>query len=384
MSTSSLAVSAPTASWRARLSGLLAEISIDRNLMAMFVASRLLVVVAAFVAENLIPRNPGLIPGADGPLLRSLTSWDGFYYLGIARDDYQAAPVVGAYSNVAFPPLFPLLVRVLSVPFPGAQGIVAVVISNVAFLVALGLLVTLGSTYLGHRRATLAAGLLVIYPFASVFAMAYTESIFLLLMVAAFLAAERRHRTWAGIFLALTVLSRLQGVALILPLWILMLRQDGGRPRLSQAWLLLGPLAGVGFLAYVASVTGSTTAFLDAQKAWGRVGVGGSAPSATIGAKFSPYQGALLATLLWSVFLLVFVRVDRLRPEYWLVPVLFIAAEISSGSLEAVGRITMLAFPLVWILANRDSLIGRRLWPALSVIGFTFIAVLSFGGYWVP
>jgi len=384
MSTSSLAVSAPTASWRARLSGLLAEISIDRNLMAMFVASRLLVVVAAFVAENLIPRNPGLIPGADGPLLRSLTSWDGFYYLGIARDGYQAAPVVGAYSNVAFPPLFPLLVRVLSVPFPGAQGIVAVVISNVAFLLALGLLVTLGSTYLGHRRATLAAGLLVIYPFASVFAMAYTESVFLLLMVAAFLAAERRHRTWAGIFLALTVLSRLQGVALILPLWILMLRQDGWRPRLSQAWLLLGPLAGVGFLAYVASVTGSTTAFLDAQKAWGRVGVGGSAPSATIGAKFSPYQGALLATLLWSVFLLVFVRVDRLRPEYWLVPVLFIAAEISSGSLEAVGRITMLAFPLVWILANRDSLIGRRLWPALSVIGFTFIAVLSFGGYWVP
>ena len=384
MSTSSLAVSAPTASWRARLSGLLAEISIDRNLMAMFVASRLLVVVAAFVAENLIPRNPGLIPGAGGPLLRSLTSWDGFYYLGIARDGYQAAPVVGAYSNVAFPPLFPLLVRVLSVPFPGAQGIVAVVISNVAFLVALGLLVTLGSTYLGHRRATLAAGLLVIYPFASVFAMAYTESVFLLLMVAAFLAAERRHRTWAGIFLALTVLSRLQGVALILPLWILMLRQDGWRPRLSQAWLLLGPLAGVGFLAYVASVTGSMTAFLDAQKAWGRVGVGGSAPSATIGAKFSPYQGALLATLLWSVFLLVFVRVDRLRPEYWLVPVLFIAAEISSGSLEAVGRITMLAFPLVWILANRDSLIGRRLWPALSVIGFTFIAVLSFGGYWVP
>src|SRR6476661_9402600 len=145
MSTSSLAVSAPTASWRARLSGLLAEISIDRNLMAMFVASRLLVVVAAFVAENLIPRNPGLIPGADGPLLRSLTSWDGFYYLGIARDGYQAAPVVGAYTNVAFPPLFPLLVKILSLPFPGAQGIVAVLVSNVAFLVALGLLVRLAT-----------------------------------------------------------------------------------------------------------------------------------------------------------------------------------------------------------------------------------------------
>ncbi len=383
MSSSSLTLPGFAPRWRERLTAFVADIRLDRGLVAIFIASRLLIVVAAAVAETLIPRNPGLIPGADGPLLRSLTSWDGWYYLGIARDGYHAAPVVGAYTNVAFPPLFPAVVRVLSLPFPGWEGVVAVLVSNVAFLVALGLLVRFGTPYLGRRRATLAAGLLVIYPFASTFAMAYTESLFLLLMVAAFLAADRGHRAWAGIFLALTVLCRLQGVALILPLWILLLRQDGWRPRASQAWLLLGPLAGLGFLAYVATITGSPTAFLDAQKAWGRQGVGG-APGKTIGAQFSPYQGALLLTLLWSVFLLVYVRVDRVRPEYWLVPVLFIAAEISSGSLEAVGRITMLAFPLVWILASRRSSFVRRAWPVISGGLFTLIAVLSFGGYWVP
>jgi hypothetical protein len=99
---------------------------------------------------------------------------------------------------------------------------------------------------------------------------------------------------------------------------------------------------------------------------------------------FSPYQGALILTLLAPTFLLVFVRVDRLRPEYWLVPVLFIAAELSSGSLEAVGRITMLAFPLVWLLANRRSVFARRAWPTVSVGLFAIIAVLQFGGYWVP
>ena len=139
-------------------------------------------------------------------------------------------PVSGAYRDIAFAPLFPMIVKVLSAPWPEYAGLVAVVVSNVAFLAALGLLTRLGTPYLGRRRAALAAGLLAIYPFASVFAMAYTESLFLLFMVAAFLAAERRHRTWAGIFLALTVLSRLQGVGLILPLWILMLRQDGWRP----------------------------------------------------------------------------------------------------------------------------------------------------------
>lgn len=384
MSTSSLSVPAPSASLGDRARSVADDFRLDGGVIAMFIVSRLLIVVAAVVAEAFIPRNPLLVPGADGPILGSLTSWDGWYYLGIVRDGYHIDPVSGAYRDIAFAPLYPLIIRVLSAPWPAFDGVIAVLFSNVVFLGALGLLTRLGTIYLGRRRAAVAAGLFAIYPFASAFGMAYTESLFLFCMVAAFLAAERRHRTWAGIFLALTVLTRLQGVGLILPLWILMLRQDGWRPRLSQGWLLLGPLAGLGFVLYVAAASGHLTAFLDAQKAWGRTGVGGSAPAETLGANISVYLGALLLTLLWSVFLLVFVRADRMRPEYWLVPVVFIAAEFSSGSLEAVGRITMLGFPYVWILANRRSLFARRAWPAISAALFAVIAILSFGGYWVP
>ena len=386
MSSPSLSVPATVsaAGFRSRLGALAAELRPDAGLVALFLASRVLVVFAALVAEYFIPRNPLLNPGASGPVVTSLTSWDGWYYLGISSGGYQAVPVAGAYSNVAFPPLYPLLIRLLSMPFPGYQGLVAIVISNVAFLGAIALLARLGTPYLGRRRASMAAGLLVIYPFAFVFAMAYTESLFLLLIVASFLAAERRHRAWAGVFLALAALCRLQGVVLILPLEILMLRQDAWRPRASHAWLLLGPLAAAGYLLYVGSVTGSSTAYLDAQQAWGRNGIGRAGEDATVAAMFSPYQAALLVTLLWSVFLLVFVRVDRMRPEYWLIPVLFLAAELSSGSLEAVGRVTMAAFPYVWLLAGRRSVLARRAWPAVSMGLFTIVAVLSFGGYWVP
>ena len=348
-----------------------------------FVVSRVLVLLAAFTAETLIPRNPALDPGADAPILRSLTSWDGWYYLGIVRDGYQATPVSGDYSNVAFPPLYPALVRALSAPIPGSEGVVAILVANVAFLAALSLLVQLGTPYLGLRRAKLAAALLIIYPFASVFTMAYTESLFLSLMLAAFVAAERGQPMRSGIAFALAVLCRVQGIALLLPLAIILLRQNGWRPQLSTAWLLLGPLAGAAFLVFVASLTGSSTGYLDAQQAWGREGFGGAAADGTIAAMFTPYQGALLVTLLASVFLLVFVRADRMRPEYWLVPVFFIAAELSSGSLEAVGRITMLAFPFVWIIANRGGAV-RRTWPLVSVGLFTLISVLQFGGYWVP
>ncbi len=384
MSAASLNVNGTDAGIRTRARALASDVRLDRGVVAMFFASRVLLILAAVVAETLIPRNDALIPGDHAPILTSLTSWDGWYYLGIAQDGYHVDPVAGAYRDVAFAPLYPFVVRVLSAPWPSFAGLVAVLVSNVAFLAGLGLLTTLGATYLGRRRAALAAGLLAIYPFASAFGMAYTEGPFLLFMIAAFLAAERRHRAWAGVFLALAVLTRLQGVVLLLPLWMLMLRQDLWRPRASQTWLLLGPLAALGFVLYVATVTGSLTGFLDAQKAWGRTGVGSAAPSETIGAKFSPYQAALVATLLWSVFLLVFRRADRLRIEYWFVPIVFIAAELSSGSLEAVGRITMMAFPYAWILANRRSLFVRRAWPAISMGLFTVVAILSFGGYWVP
>jgi hypothetical protein len=382
MSTAALPAESVSISDRARV--LLDLFRLDAGVVAMFVASRFLLVVAALVAETLIPRNAALIPADPAPILTSLTSWDGWYYLGIVRDGYHADPVSGAYRDIAFAPLYPVVVRLLSAPWPSYAGLVAVLASNVAFLAALGLLVRLGTPYLGRRRAALAAALLAIYPFASAFGMAYTESLFLLCSVAAFLAAERRHRAWAGIFLGMAVLARLQGIGLIVPLWVLMLRQDGWRPTRSHLWLLLGPLAGLGFFLFVGTITGSPTGFLDAQKAWGRTGVGSTAPDETIAAKFSPYQAALVLTLLGSVFLLVYRRVDKLRFEYFLVPVVFIVAELASGSLEAVGRITMLAFPYAWILANRRSLFARRAWPVVSAGLFMVIAILSFGGYWVP
>jgi len=361
-----------------------ASLGLDRRIVWAFVVSRLLVVLAAVIAEHFIIRNSALTSGDNAPILRSLTSWDGWYYLGIVRDGYVAAPVSGAYQNIAFLPLFPALVRVLSLPWPAFAGLVSVLMANVASLVSLGLLSRLGEPFLGRRRASIAAALMAIYPFAWAYAMAYTESLFLACSIGAFLAAERGRRPLAAILLALACLCRLQGVVLVLPLALVMLRQDGWKVRPSLAWLLAGPAAAAGFLAYVGVIAGRPTAFLDAQQAWGRVGVGGSSPGATLAADFSPYLAALLLVLCAMVFLLVFVRRDRMRIEYVLVPVLYIAAEMASGSLEAVGRVTMLAFPYAWILANRRGFFARTWWPVLSAGLFTALAILAFGGYWVP
>ena len=94
-----------------------------RGLVAVVVASRLVVLAAALVAELLVPRNPLLTGGDGAPILQSLTSWDGWWYLGIVRDGYHAAPLDGAYHDYAFLPLYPMLVRLLATPFPGWEGL---------------------------------------------------------------------------------------------------------------------------------------------------------------------------------------------------------------------------------------------------------------------
>ena len=336
-------------------------------------------------AETLIIRNPSLTSGDGAPILRSLTSWDGWFYLGIARDGYHAAAVTASYHDYAFLPLYPFVIRVLSAPWPAFAGLVGVVISNVAFLIALGLFVRLGESVAGRRRARLGAAYLAIFPFAAVFSMSYTESLFLALVLGAFLAAERDRRPLAGLLFALACLCRLQGIVLIVPLALVLLRRDGWRPRPSLAWLALGPAASGAFLLFVARLTGSSSGYLDAQVGWGRSGVGTAAANGeSIAQLFTPYQATLIAVLAVAIFLLVYLRGDRIPLAYALVPILTVGLAMSSGLLEAIGRIAMLAFPYAWILAGRRSGWFRRAWPLASAGLMTLFAVLMFGGYYVP
>jgi hypothetical protein len=369
---------------RASVATLATDFRLERVVVLAFIASRVVMLLAAVLAESVVPPGRSLEPGDGAPLLSSLTSWDGWFYLGIARDGYHADPIRGPYHDTAFAPLYPVAIRILSVPWPAFVGLVSVVLSNIAFLAALGLLTTLGTIHLERDKAARAAALLAIYPFAFVFGMAYTESLFLLLTVGAFLAAERRHRALAGALFALAVFTRLPGIVLIVPIGVLMARQDGWRPRPSQAWLLLGAAAAAVFVLYIGSVTGSPTGYLDALKDWGKAGLGSAEPDRTVAATLSLEQVALLVTLLGSVFLLVFSRTDRLRLEYVLIPIVIIVVALSSGTLESIGRYTMLAFPYAWILSNRNGWLGRRAWPVISTALLAILATLSFGLYWVP
>ncbi len=91
-----------------------------------------------------------------------------------------------------------------------------------------------------------------------------------------------------------------------------------------------------------------------------------------------------LVVLCASVFLLVFIRGDRMPLPYALVPILYIGAVFGSGLLESVGRYMALAFPNAWILASRRSQRFQRLWPVVSTALLGLVAVSCFRGFFVP
>ena len=351
--------------------------------VATWLVSRVLVAAAAVAAENLVARNPRLASGSGGPVLSSLTSWDGWWYLGIARSGYHAAPISGQYHDYAFFPLYPALVRMLSLATPTYDGLIAVLLSNVLFLVALWLLYRLTAEVLDEDRALWSVVLLCLFPFSWVFSMAYGESLFLALSLGSLLAAERGRAGWAAILASLAGLTRLPGVLLVVPLALILLRRV--RDRRALAWLVLVPLGAALFAAYVVGLTGSAAAIGTAQDAWGRTGAGAAAAAGqSLGANLDLMLVTFLVTLLAYVFLLVYLRPDRIPLAYAVIPVLTLLSVLASGNLQSIGRLGMVAFPFAWILAGRRSRWFRLAWPAVSVVLLAALSVEIFAGWYQP
>jgi Mannosyltransferase (PIG-V) len=221
-------------------------------------------------------------------VLSPLSKWDALHYMAISLDGYTGSEpgLPSDERRAAFFPLYPGLVRVLSgfAASPGLVVIVAYAVSLACFLAALTLLHRLVTIELGVRFARPTLMLLAFFPTAFFFGIPYTESLFLLLAVAAFLAARTGRWAVAGVVVALASATRAPGLLLLVPVLLLYLygpRADrepapggGLRPRHrigpEVAWLALAPLGLVAFSAYLHFALGDALAWQSAQELFGR------------------------------------------------------------------------------------------------------------------
>jgi hypothetical protein len=159
--------------------------------------------------------------------------WDSVWFLTIAQEGYGTP---AEHPQAAFYPLFPLLARAAGWVV-GSALLGGVLVSLVCFLVALVLLHRLAALELGVRDARGTVLLVAFAPTAFFFSAVYSESVFLLTSVGAFLAARSGRWGWAGLLGGLAALTRNSGVLLLVPLALLFLYG----PRADRAAL---PLAG--------------------------------------------------------------------------------------------------------------------------------------------
>ena len=190
--------------------------------------------------------------------------WDSVWFLRIAEHGYNAAS--GAAS--AFYPLYPGTVTVLGRAFFGHYVLAGIVISLAAAFASFLLLHRIAEERLGAAGARRAVLYLAVFPFALFLQAVYSESLYLLLTLAAFVLAERRRFVLAGGAAGLAFLTRPTGVALLPALAVLAWRE---RERLrALAGLAIAPVLFAAYPLYLWLAEGDPWAFLRAQRLWSR------------------------------------------------------------------------------------------------------------------
>lgn len=191
-----------------------------RAVLIAFAVSRLLIAGLVLAGRNATVRGRFWQPGG---LLEALTQWDSAHYIHIARYGYFHTPET--WGTAGFFPFFPLLTRAMSFLFHDFR-IAGVVTANICFLAAAILLHRLVRIDFPDRRvADATVTFLMFSPVSFFFSMAYTEATFLLLAVAAFLAARRNRWLLAGICGMCLAATRNVGVWMAVPLFIEHVRQ---------------------------------------------------------------------------------------------------------------------------------------------------------------
>jgi hypothetical protein len=255
-----------------------------------FVATRLVALAGAYAgASRAVEAEPWRNKGWFAELA---LMWDSAWYVEIVQKGYSWSPGAPGGTNVAFPPLYPFLLDMVSrllgwISFGwdwgnGTYGTLiaaGLLVSNASFFVALALLIKLLSTQrvpgLGMRGAAVVALALASLPLAFFFSAIYAEGLFLMLALAALLVARSDMRgRWpaAGAIGMMAALLKIAGLVVLPMLLVEYLAQRGWswrRVRADVLWLGLVPLGLAIFMLFLWWRFGSPQVFFDSQyKGW--------------------------------------------------------------------------------------------------------------------
>ena len=367
-----------------------------------FLATRAIwVLVAYFVSGNYLPNPSYLRYVKQGYFLTRIfpldifTRWDSKWYLSIIKTGYlPSADLRTAYSNLAFFPLYPYLVKSLGwlgVSLPdGLYIFIGLVLSNLFFLASAALLYRLiiSSLHFDEDAARRALTLLIVFPVSFFFSAFYPESLFLFLTLLGFTFALEEKWAWAALCAAMVIVTKPTGIIPVFALGWLYMEKKGWKLqniRPSILWFLLAPAALLLHFYDLYLVSGHPLAFLDAMSAWGGI------QASVYLNPFQNLQGASLDVfkidlVLTVIFLLgsIYLLLKWPLKAYGIFALLMILLALSTGLLVSISRYLLVSFPIFILLGEK---LKRGKWFDLTAAAFFALQVIYFAGwvnyYWI-
>jgi hypothetical protein len=383
-----------TAEWRARAADL-------TWCLAWILLSRLALLVVGVSARLVAPEavaDAYVWTYADALWLDVWGVWDTGWYLDLARHGYDAAPdasgPTAGQANWAFFPLYPAFARGLHAATGMGLFPAMLAIANAAFAGAVALLFLETRALFGRPAARAAVALLCVVPGSYVFSSAYTESLFLLLILLALACARREAWLAAGLAGLAAALTRNLGVLVAVPVLILGWRHvRDAVTRFRPGTIFLGevlrdararrvlvaltlPVAGLfAVMAALWAIAGDPFAFVTIQAAWNRE-LGN--PLASLAGPFAastPWTVAATTNWLAAVVALGLVAVVAWNGRLAVAAfgALLVLVPLAAG-LQALLRYTMVVVPAFMgagvLLARRPGALALVLAPLATVNGF--------------
>jgi hypothetical protein len=185
--------------------------------VTVFLWSRLLIwLTAVYVWVWFVPRAPNPPDAHDlGYVTQVWARADSGWFVSIAQHGYQRN------GGAVFFPLYPLGVGLLGRAFAGYYVLAGIVISLACCAGAFFLLYRLALRRLGAAGARRTLLYLALFPMSLFLQAVYSESLYLVCCLGAFALAEKRSWLGAGIVTGLAMLTRLAGIALFPPIFLL-------------------------------------------------------------------------------------------------------------------------------------------------------------------
>ncbi|THD59358.1 MAG: hypothetical protein E7813_24890 [Bradyrhizobium sp.] len=337
--------------------------------LAIFLGSRLVIVVAIQFATRFIPLAPG-----DGRWdagigwFDSLLRWDAGWYLSIAERGYTVP------EAFAFYPLYPLIIKALAL-FGVEIHFAVLIVANLAAILAALLLFQLADEQFDEQTGYLAVGFLGFFPTSVFLSAGYTESMTLCFALGCILLLRRQRLVAAALCAGLAFATRSTGIVLFpIVLWQVWNTHKGNIGELLRYGLICGLLAASGvvlFASYLWITVGDPLRFVSAQQYWqGEISFVNRVWLALTlqPLREIPSEGAWFFIAVGATLIVFCRRVGLMQSMFGLGVLLLPYLTVVGGPARfgSMPRFVLLAFPLYIIMAT---LCRHRLWLSIPLIG---------------